>query len=106
MTDTKKIVAVLTGRPPVTFAPSEWPLRASSDYKNHDGQVECQANRTWEGRIRARQHADGRWLVYGVADYSSNWQNERNVSRKAGALLPASELARDCVADLPPEELA
>lgn len=116
MTDTK-IKISLSDRPPVTVDKTKWGLVASAKW--YDGQIECQANRrAW---IKVRRHDDGRSIVYGLAD--SNWANESSVA--AGYFVAADEgdegdiaaikrvaeeighpdLARDCIQDLPAEDL-
>ena len=100
----------LTGRAPVQIDEDTWPSIAESFA--HDGEVVEQAIRKWT--LKARQHADGRTLVYGVI--SSCYRNEE---RKGGELLSAGDdvpaaiarvgadlglddyLIRECVANLP-----
>lgn len=114
---TKQRHITLTDRPPVLITESEWPEIASASA--HDGEVEAQAIRTW--RMKARQHADGRAIVYGVR--TSAYPTEP--TWRGGELLPAGDgrsiveairrvgedgdmpdnVIRECVADLPPEEL-
>jgi hypothetical protein len=112
----RKITISMSERPPVSVNADDWPVIATAKW--HDGQVECQANR--RARVTVREHEDGRRLVY--AWTSSAWQNERD--RHAGYLLDASDtsstvatirrvadeigdegLGRDCIADLPAEDL-
>jgi hypothetical protein len=123
---TRKIT--LTDARPVQIYEDEWPVIAQGDYDEHDGQVRAQANRVTEVRVRVREHADGRRIVYGVYSYSSNWQTERSVDARAGYLLGAEddviaairrvqadleardaehvrEAADDCIADLPAERI-
>lgn len=90
MTEQPKYRTVtLTGRPPVRIREDAWPIVGRGDWDHHDGVVECQANRTWEARIRVRQHADGRALVYGVYEYSTDWRHEPNIRAACGTLLEA-----------------
>lgn len=119
-TTTKQRTITLTDRPPVTIREDAWPVIATAKW--WDNTYECQANRT--ASIRVRQHADGRRIVYGVAD--SQWQGERGA--KAGILIRIEddlldngetvrairfvadligypELATKCVANLPAEVL-
>lgn len=124
-TTTKKITVVMSERPPLRISEAAWPLIASA--KQHDGQVECQANRIW--RLRVRQHADGRTLVYGT--YSSGYLHEsdraggfllsaeqatgeeivRTIRRVAGIVTDDDQgdqyesLAQACIAELPAEEI-
>lgn len=115
MSSNETLTITLTGRAPVQITKSEWPILASSS--GHDGQIECQANRTWS--VKVRQHDDGRAIVYGI--YSSAYQNEAGLRR--GKLLDAGDdiirtiysvaasigrgcsLAEDVIADLPAETL-
>jgi hypothetical protein len=125
----------LTNRRPVSISEDEWPAIADGKYKDWDNQYEFQANRTWKCRIKVRQHQDERVVVYGVYDYDTNVQRELCFLTKAGELLePGDDIpsainrvadkmrdaaeeagrdfgphisaaARDCIADLPPEEI-
>lgn len=124
----------MTGRRPVTILPSEWPRKGHDYESGHDGEVECQANRSWKAWISIRRNAaDGRTLVYGQSEYRSNWRHEPNAYAHAGHLLapgatdtelaaaattvaaaiagPVSGsidtriVARDAIASLPAEEL-
>ncbi len=74
----------LTGRPPVKIHEDQWPVVADGTWCEHDGAVEPQANRRWMMHIRTRQHADGRTIVYGVYDYSSNFMNEPDFAARVG----------------------
>lgn len=88
MTDnTKTRIITLTGRAPVRIREDEWPVIASGSYRDHDNQYEFQANRKWKCDIRVRQHADGRAIVYGVYEYETQFQHERNFVARAGVLL-------------------
>jgi len=105
----------ITGRRPVKIVESEWPVIAAA--KDYDGQIEFQANRSWV--VRVRQHADGRAIVYGV--FESRWEGERGL--RGGELLDADgdivgairtvsdaigasdRVARECIANLPAEEI-
>jgi hypothetical protein len=82
-TPKKKLTIALSEARPVTIVKEDWPI--ISDAKNHDGEVEYQANRIWT--IKVRRHADGRTIVYG--DYDTHWQNER--CKQAGYLIETSE---------------
>lgn len=131
-TETKSRTITMTGRRPVKIQDAAWPSIAVGSYHDHDNQYEFQANRTWRCWIRVRQHSDGRCLVYGSYEYSTAFQNERDITTKAGRLLGAGddpadgvaqvaddlikaldgeyadhirEAARDCTADLPAEAL-
>jgi hypothetical protein len=105
----------LTDRAPVKIDRNLWPVIASAD--DHDGKVECQANRRW--KLLVREHDDGRSIVYGI--YTTNWQNEHD--RRGGALVDkggniaaairsvgdrlgfTEDLIQSCIADLPAESL-
>lgn len=89
MAENKTRTITLTGRPPVTVSENAWPLIASAQDSEHDGQVECQANRKSRWWIGVRQHDDGRAIVYATYSYTSTWQNSRDFVAKAGILLPA-----------------
>lgn len=123
----------LTGRPPVTISNDNWPLIASASDKDFDNQYEFQANRISKWFIGARQHEDGRAIVYATYSYSSNWQGARDYAAKHGVIvdkdgdicraiesvaddMAAAEcngddgarwktLAAECIADMPAEEL-
>lgn len=121
-TTSKRRTITLTGRSPVTIREDLWPVIAEAH-----GDSDRSPGRTlpdyeidsWS--IRVRQHADGRAIVYAVLSGSPAWTGTE--SRAGGELLPAgSDLAaalarvgedvgisedtvRDCVADLPAEDL-
>ena len=124
----KKIKITMSERRPLSIVEDEWPLIASADW--HNGQVECQANTI--RRIKVREHADGRRLVYGFARAGNGGQHAgtRNpeggflVSAKVGYPVPSAvddetvrairriggilgddALADECIADLPAEDL-
>lgn len=126
---TKRTIT-LTNHPPVKINDDEWPCIAVATFKNYDGQYESQANRTWSGYLRVRQHADGRALIYGRYTFDSNFQNERSIDLKAGELTAPgatsadivdtirrvhtrinvdsvdwSRLADECIANLPAQEI-
>jgi len=133
--ETKTRTITMTDRPPVKIRESEWPVIGRGEYDRADSPIRSQANRTWKCTIVVRQHDDGRAVVYGVYDYGTAWQGERNFGAKAGLLLGAgddivgaihnigatltaaadeagrefgphiSEAVRDCIADLPAEEI-
>lgn len=88
----------LSNRPPVRIDEDNWPLIASASDDEHDGQVECQANRISEWSIRVRQHEDGRAIVYATYSYSTNWQHERGYQVRHGDLLAADATTETIVA--------
>ena len=116
----KKLTVTLTNRPPVRINPDNWPVIASA--KRHDGQVECKANTVYY--VKVRQHEDGRTIVYGAKTAGNGGQYASFHEARAGVLLENGEieaivsaihevavnaecddLADDCIADLPAEEL-
>lgn len=92
-TEPKTRTITLTGRAPVKIREDEWPQIAHGSYRDHDNQYEFQANRTWKCDIRVRQHPDGRAIVYGVYDYDTAFQNERNFVARAGVLLDGASVS-------------
>lgn len=88
--ETKKLTITLTDRPPVKIVEADWPIIAESSWGDHDGQVECQANRKWSAWLKARQHDDGRTIVYGHYCYTTNWQNEASASYRDGQMITPS----------------
>lgn len=121
----------LTDRRPVTIVESEWPKIASargdscgiSDYARY--QQAMSQNECDKYFIHVRQHADGRVLVYGIlsaADsawgapaHGQDWRGGyllENVSDVVAAIkrvgreggIPES-VVRDCIADLPAEQI-
>lgn len=93
----KQRTITLTDRPPVTIAEDNWPLIAVAKDYEHDGQVECQANRKSSWWIGVRKHDDGRAIVYATYSYSTNWQNARDYAAKQGVLLPAASTTESIV---------
>lgn len=112
----KRRTITLTDRPPVTIIEDDWPTIASAS--EHDGQIECQANRRWG--LHVRQHEDGRSIVYAV--YSTQYQGESGY--RGGEMLPtvndsipeairrvgergefSAHIIDECIADLPAEQL-
>jgi hypothetical protein len=81
----------LTGRPPVRIDDDLWPLIASASDNEHDGQVECQANRKSKWFVGVRQHEDGRTLVYATYSYDSHCQGERTFDARRGVMLRPAE---------------
>jgi hypothetical protein len=82
------ITITLTNRRPVRINEDHWPYIAEGQWDDHDGQIRAQANREWHLWICVRQHADGRALVYGGYEYSSNFERERGFTAHAGVMLP------------------
>lgn len=130
----KKRTITLTVRPPVAIDPSAWPVIANASETDHDGQVICRANRVSEWYIGVRQHADGRAIVYATYDFATTYRGSRDFSAKHGEIVPPGgdicaaivavadrmsqcesyetdasrwdSLARECIADMPAEELS
>jgi hypothetical protein len=88
-----KRTITLTDRSPISIEEKDWPVIAEANAKEHDGQVECQANRTSKWFLRVRQHADTRTIVYGGYDYDTCWQSERSLSARRGVFLNADQVA-------------
>src|SRR4029077_20819837 len=121
----KQRTITLTDRAPVKIDEEKWPLIAEG--KDYSGQYDFQAfDGAW---IKVRQHDDGRTLVYGYAgDWDGGGRPERE-NRRAGFIVGDNEAAetirrvadilsetecvgeiahraaRECIADLPAEEL-
>ena len=124
---TKNIKITLSDRRPVSIDPEQWPVIAEAD--DHDGQVKCQANNVW--KIKVREHADGRRIIYGFHDAgdggqhigfratyggfmtdSRNTSNERELEeetirsiRRVAGMIGRDDLGADCIGDLPAVEL-
>lgn len=122
----KQRTITLTDRAPVKIDEDKWPLIAEG--KDYAGQYDFQSfDGAW---IKVRQHEDGRTLVYGYAgDWDGGGRPERE-NRRAGFIVDADKAAetirqvadilaetecvgeiaqraaRDCIADLPAEELS
>ena len=88
----------ISDRRPVQIDEDKWPIVAKADDFEHDGKVLCQANERHSWIFRARQHKDGRAIVYAIYDYSSNYEGARNISAKHGQLLPKGSSMDDVVA--------
>ena len=130
-----KLTITLTGRRPVTVAKDVWPILAEAKELEHDNQYEFQANRKTSARLAIRQHADGRTIVYGVFQHTTQFQGESDIDVRGGEMIsaeddaiaavnrvaddldqrithtglldpqPFSRVAHKCIADLPAEEL-
>lgn len=126
----KSRTITLTGKPPVKIREDDWPVIAHGNYEDYDNEHRFQANRTTDLDIRVRQHADGRAIVYGVYDYSTNFQSERGSVQRAGYVVDAGgdlveaiqrvgsdlvdrdvdaaivrDVVNECIAELPAQEL-
>lgn len=118
---TDKIKITMSERRPLTIDPELWPVIAQADWYN--GQHEFQANTL--RRIKVRQHADGRRIVYGFQRAGNGGQPIGTRNPEAGFLLAAGAdedetiralrrvggvidddgLAEQCIGDLPAEEI-
>lgn len=127
MNDQKTKTITLTGRSPVKIKKNEWPVIATAgddSYGHVDPQGHQQAKLQGEldeYLLRVRQHADGRTIVYGVLNAATVWT--RTKDWRGGELLDSGnniasviirvgqaggipdEVVRNCIADLPAEEL-
>jgi hypothetical protein len=116
--ETKTVVIPMSERRPLKVRESEWPVIATAH--EWDGQHECQANRHW--RIKVRQHANGRTVVYGY--HTTAFQGERSLEggyllepdvartdeliraiRRVAGIIDRPELAQSVISDLPAEDL-
>ena len=118
---TDKIKITMSERRPLTIDPELWPVIAQADW--HNGQHDFQANTI--RRIKVRQHADGRRIVYGFQRAGNGGQPIGTRNPEAGFLLAAGAdedetiralrrvggvidddgLAEQCIGDLPAEEI-
>ena len=80
---TDKITIPLSERRPVEIETADWPLIARADW--YSGAIECQANEV--ARVRVREHADGRTLVYGVREAGPGGMTAGYRATHAGYLL-------------------
>lgn len=122
-TETKTRTITLTGRAPVRIEDTNWPLiaegvRRPGSMRNGTPVPDYETD---IHSVRVRQHADGRVIVYGILDAATGWTGTE--SQRGGELLPAGadiaaairrvgeecgildSVIRDCVADLPAEEI-
>jgi len=91
MTSTKSRTITLTDRPPVRINEGEWPAISIGDGNEDDADGRGNpANRTTTREIRVRLHADGRAIVYGIYDHSTDIQGERDEAARRGVLLEPS----------------
>lgn len=131
MSDTKQRTITLTGRAPVKIREDQWPVIAQADgdsYRGNDYGRHNQAVHQGECdqyTLRVRQHEDGRAIVYGILDAAiAAWNAPAGgETRRGGETLDAGadlaaairrvgescelpdRIIRECIADLPAEEL-
>ena len=128
-TERKQRTITMTNRSPVKIYDDEWPVIAEGSHEAWDNTHKFQANRTWDGWIKVRQHADGRRIVYGCDVYTTQWQGASGYRYCGGLLLSADadiseavrdlagqlmergadeymrQVAHECIANLPPEQI-
>ena len=128
MTNQKKRTITLTNRAPVSIVEADWPVLAyalndsyegggSWDQDNAQGELD-------KYYLTARQHSDGRTLVYGVF-IARTFSHSPQPDHRAGVLLDAPDghavaealrevgaecglpdsVIRDAIRDLPAEEI-
>jgi hypothetical protein len=137
MSDTKSAdkktirVISLTDRAPVKIVSADWPVVAEGSHESShkSWENEREANQIWKGWLKVRQHRDGRAIVYGCDEYSTNAQGADGYSYRGGELLPAGadlaaaigrlvaglidrggsaamlQVAHECIASLPAEAI-
>lgn len=118
-----KRTITLTGRPPVAISEDAWPVIAKAtdrpgSFINGTPRPDYETD---SHQVRVRQHADGRAIVYAVLDAATAWTG--TADRRGGEIVPAGgdlvmaiervcldcnileSTMRDCIADLPAQEL-
>jgi hypothetical protein len=122
----KRIEITMSERRPLKIDETQWPIVACASW--FSGRIECQANYVrW---IKVREHADGRRIVYGVyqrgpggapiefrgatggflVDASNSLikcdeAETIRACRRIGGIIGDDQLADECIADLPAEEV-
>jgi hypothetical protein len=128
-TKAKTRTITLTDRRPVKIVEDEWPVIAEAEDDSYQGDPGRYGQAAGQGEIdtyklKVRQHADGRAIVYGIVDAAiAPWgQPAGGEDWRGGELVPpGADLAaairrvaddhlpdsviRACIADLPAEEL-
>ena len=129
----KKPLTIQFPNGPILIDSLQWPIVAKGARSACDNQYEFQAFRRWKASITVRQHTDGRAIVYGHYEFSTQYPMEEDcdlrdgVHCSAGADIPlvirqvaqaletdaaASEqehgdiiakAMRDCLANMPPK---
>lgn len=77
----------LSDRPPVSIEEDDWLELASASDQEHDGKVECQANRRSHWALTVLLHKDGRAIVYATYSHTSRWEGARCHQARHGVLL-------------------
>lgn len=125
--DNPKLTITLTDRAPVAITKEAWPVIASAKGDSFDGndygrhQQAVNRGEVDLYRLTARQHTDGRAIVYGAFVAATAWTGHEDhrggVLLSAGANIAAAirevgeecglpdSVIRECIADLPAEEL-
>lgn len=122
--DAKKRTITLTDRRPVSIVEADWPIiaRGSESHSTRNG-TPLPDYESSEWRLFVRRHQDGRAIVYGVVDGPTTGWPGAGIDWRGGELLDAgADLAlavrrvgeagaipgaaiRECIADLPAEEI-
>ena len=123
--DDATITITLSDRSPVKIIARHWPLIAQAEWADDTTVIRERSSQTVTSRpgrsahIRVREHADGRRLVYGWStmqwkpersDAAAGFLIEKDVNaaraiRRVAGVIGRNELADDCIADLPAEEI-
>jgi len=86
MSSDNTITIRLTDQPPITIREGEWPLVASAAADWYDSEHTFQANTEWHVLLKAREHEDGRMVIYGTYRYLTNYSGGENIDVYAGVL--------------------
>lgn len=120
---TDKLTITLTGRRPVTVDKEAWPILARASVRPGSSRngTPVPDSQTDLHKMIVRQHADGRTIVYAIVDAATSWTGTEDM--RGGELLGSDafiakaiervgehcgilpSVIRDCIADLPAEEL-
>jgi hypothetical protein len=114
----RKIQISLTSRRPVSVDADDWPVIASARW--FDNEHEFQAYR--KARVIVREHEDGRRIVYAWTSSAHYFERELHAGyvldapvsepatvaaiERVAEEIDRADLGRDCIADLPAEDLA
>lgn len=94
----KRLTIRLTDARPISILMAEWPIEGRASYSDWDGEHECQATRTSRVGLYVRRHRDGRRIVYGWVETTSQWRGERDIDHGAGERLAVAATDADVVA--------